>query len=145
MVAMDAEPFYGTDPLRFRGIPDSLADLHLEGSECCLIHADNPLSATQGVFLNANVRVGYNVEAYETVNAFLTWPSPFQRIKGAWMVRFAKPFALWRYATENLVIDRRLKQWRALKGPNGERHDEKGGHCLINEMQVLVENGWKHL
>lgn len=56
-VAMDASAFYDQN-LTFRGIPDDLASLHLEGSECCLIHADNPLSHSKGVFLNPNVRVG---------------------------------------------------------------------------------------
>ncbi|KAJ4396833.1 hypothetical protein N0V93_001055 [Gnomoniopsis smithogilvyi] len=58
MVLFDAAPFYGEEPLRFRAIPDSLADFHLEGSECCLIHADNPLSAREssGVWLNPNRR-----------------------------------------------------------------------------------------
>ncbi|KAJ6185974.1 hypothetical protein N7519_007275 [Penicillium mononematosum] len=52
MVAMPASPFIASSPLRFRGIPDSLAEYHLEGSECCLIHTDNPLSVEKGVYLN---------------------------------------------------------------------------------------------
>ncbi|BAE60536.1 unnamed protein product [Aspergillus oryzae RIB40] len=54
VVAMDAAPFYQHPPLKFRGISDSLAKSHLEGSECCLIHADNPLSREKGVWLNPN-------------------------------------------------------------------------------------------
>ena len=70
MVAMDSKPFYESwRPLRFRGISDSLAELHLEGSECCLIHQDNPLTAKHGVWLNPNVRVGYNKEAYDKMKA----------------------------------------------------------------------------
>ncbi|RMZ90526.1 hypothetical protein DV736_g2252, partial [Chaetothyriales sp. CBS 134916] len=66
MVAMDAKPFYASDrPLRFRAIADSLAELHLEGSECCLIHEDNGLTAKDGVWLNPNVRVRYQKEAYD--------------------------------------------------------------------------------
>jgi hypothetical protein len=34
----DAEPFY--KGVKFRGIKDGLAEWHLEGSECCLIHRD---------------------------------------------------------------------------------------------------------
>ncbi|RFU33789.1 hypothetical protein B7463_g2534, partial [Scytalidium lignicola] len=68
IVVFQAEPFYHNPPLRFRGIPDSLATHHLEGSECCLIHADNDLSARKGVWLNPNVRVSYNAEADEVVN-----------------------------------------------------------------------------
>ncbi|KAH0280929.1 hypothetical protein KCU91_g636, partial [Aureobasidium melanogenum] len=50
IVAMNAKPFYQTPRLIFRGVSDSLAKLHVEGSECCLIHTDNPLSAEQGVW-----------------------------------------------------------------------------------------------
>jgi hypothetical protein len=67
-VAFDASPFYNPDPLRFRGIPDSLALHHLEGSECCLIHADNPQSASKGLWLNPNVRIGYDANAYSTIH-----------------------------------------------------------------------------
>lgn len=38
IVAFDAAPFYSNEPLRFRGIADSLAAYHIEASECCLIH-----------------------------------------------------------------------------------------------------------
>ncbi|EAQ87609.1 hypothetical protein CHGG_04228 [Chaetomium globosum CBS 148.51] len=58
----------GIRGLRFRGIPDSLAALHLEASECCLIHADNPGSRTRGVYVNPAVRVGYNRLAYDAVH-----------------------------------------------------------------------------
>lgn len=37
-VTFDAAPFYSNEPLRFRGIADSLAAYHIEASECCLIH-----------------------------------------------------------------------------------------------------------
>jgi len=136
MVAMDAEPFYATPPLSFRGVPDSLAEHHLEGSECCLIHADNPLSQKMGVYVNPNVRVGYNGAAYEAVNAFLTWPSPISRVTGIWKARLATFPAMLRYASERLTVSKRLSQW------GGE---EPGTFCLVNEMQILVENGWKHL
>lgn len=38
LVAFDAAPFYSNEPLRFRGIADSLAAYHIKASECCLIH-----------------------------------------------------------------------------------------------------------
>ena len=66
---MHAAPFMSNPSLSFRGMPDSLALHHLEGSECCLIHVDNPLSAEYGVFVNPNVRVGYSGEAYEAVHS----------------------------------------------------------------------------
>ncbi|KAL9070523.1 MAG: hypothetical protein Q9161_004820 [Pseudevernia consocians] len=64
IVAFDAAPFYDPNRLKFRGVPDSLALHHVEGSECCLIHVDNPLTQSHGVWLNPNVRVGYSPEAY---------------------------------------------------------------------------------
>ncbi|KAI9877771.1 MAG: hypothetical protein M1830_000498 [Pleopsidium flavum] len=71
MVVFDATPFYGnSDALLFRGIPDSLAEYHLEASECCLIHADNPLTARRGVWLNSNVRVGRMEESASPVVYF---------------------------------------------------------------------------
>ncbi|KAF2128532.1 glycosyltransferase family 69 protein [Dothidotthia symphoricarpi CBS 119687] len=145
LVAMDARPFLGREPLRFRGITDELAEMHLEGSECCLIHADNPLSATKGVYINPDVRVGYNAEAYNVVNALLAWPTSSERIKGMWKSRMATLPALWRFKSENLVIHWRLKRWEAQQSADGRKNSEPGLHCLVNEMQVLAENGWKHL
>lgn len=79
LIALDASPFYPSTlarsvsssphpPLKFRGLPDSLAKSHLEASECCLIHSDNPLRSTKGIFLNPNVRVSYNATTYSKVN-----------------------------------------------------------------------------
>ena len=62
---MAAPPFTTLSPLLFRGLPDSLAQSHLEASECCLVHADNPLSATHGVYVNPQVRVAYSQAAYD--------------------------------------------------------------------------------
>ena len=42
MVTFDAQPFLGVGGLRFRGVDDKLTELYLEGSECCLVHYDNP-------------------------------------------------------------------------------------------------------
>ncbi|KAL9009951.1 MAG: hypothetical protein Q9173_005067 [Seirophora scorigena] len=81
IIAFDAAPFYHTPPLRFRGIPDSLARYHIEGSECCLVHADNPLTSIRGVWLNPNVRVGYSAEAYEEVHQRQPWPSSEEMVK----------------------------------------------------------------
>lgn len=40
-----------------------MAAHHLEASECCLIHADNVLTKMKGVWINPNVRVGYDEDA----------------------------------------------------------------------------------
>jgi len=141
VVAMDAEPFYQVPRLAFRGVPDSLAKLHVEGSECCLIHADNPSSSNKGVWLNPNVRVGYNVHAYKEVNprGSRSW-MPFHLImRGLWTNRLTRWFiSPW---FKELVIRRRINQWTQ-EHPN---HYEVGTSCLINEMQILVANGWAHV
>ncbi|QIW95614.1 hypothetical protein AMS68_001132 [Peltaster fructicola] len=141
IAVMDAQPFYDARaPLRFRGVDDSLAKLHVEGSECCLIHADNPLSSVSGVWLNPDVRVSYNSEADRVVN-----PET-----GAWLSFNTIYWSLWRnrvlrwfttpYFIDSIVA-KRLKAWR------GSSSDdiETGSVCLVNEMQVLVENGWAHV
>ncbi len=140
IITFDATPFYHMPPLRFRGIPDSLARSHLEGSECCLVHADNPLTASRGVWLNPNVRVGYNTEAYDRVHEYTPWPSLTDSILGIWRNR------LWRWITptfhKKLKIRGRLRRWtRKGLGEISERETV----CLINEMQVVVANGWAHV
>ncbi|KAJ4271964.1 hypothetical protein NW762_000673 [Fusarium torreyae] len=139
IVAMPTEPFTSSSKLRFRGVPDSLAEYHVEGSECCLIHADNPLSKTRGVYLNPRVRVGYNMPAYQAVH-------PAQ---GAWVSRRDIFFGLWAnrisrwitFSFDGWWVRRRVSKWE--KGGMGRR--EPGEFCLINEMQILVENGWAHI
>jgi hypothetical protein len=147
MAVFQAGPFYNDPPIRFRGVPDSLAAHHLEGSECCLIHVDNELSAKKGVWLNPNVRVAYNAEAYKVVNPERgVWPSKKERVKGIWRNRLVRWTRFpWRYL-ERYIVDRRLRSWRkeAQGKIEGGLHQDEN-HCLINEMQVLVENGWAHV
>lgn len=136
---MNAAPFYQHPPLKFRGISDSLAKSHLEGSECCLIHADNPLSREKGVWLNPNVRVGYNAPAYSAVNPMEnSWLSSFTIASGLWKNRILRWFTT-PWFKENIVWTR-LWKWEKQSGGNME----SGPFCLINEMQVLTENGWAH-
>lgn len=123
------------NPLRFRGIPDSLAKYHLEGSECCLIHYDNPLTTSKGVWLNSNVRVGYSGDAYDAVRH---WPSTSEAIKGFWKGLWASLLGLpWR---QNKIAGR-VEKWKREDNQN----EEPGFDCLIDEMQVLVHNGWAHV
>lgn len=148
MVAMDAAPFTAAEqPLKFRGIPDQLAAQHLEGSECCLIHADNPLSDSKGVWLNTNVRTAYNAAAYDIVNSTPhgVWPSPKERIMGMWHNRLARLFGGICAPMEDWVVRRRVQSWMAEQQAAGMPNEEAGMHCLINEMQVLVGNGWEHV
>lgn len=136
---MSAVPFVSPNPLRFRAIPDSLALFHLEGSECCLIHADNPLSATKGVYLNPNVRVGYSGPAYNAVHPAHNWLSFWRILVALWENRLrcwttTPIFKEW-------LVRSRVHRWKA----QDKQNQEPGEFCLINEMQVLVENGWAHV
>ncbi|KAF2842036.1 glycosyltransferase family 69 protein [Patellaria atrata CBS 101060] len=147
IIALDAAAFYTHPPLKFRGVPDSLANYHLEASECCLIHADNHLSSEKGVWLNPHVRVGYNAEAYDTVNPLNgeTWPSPAQKVLGIWGNRWARVSGMPRRLTEQYVVKKRVRQWARERNEDETRGGENGVHCMINEMQILAGNGWKHL
>jgi hypothetical protein len=146
-VVMDASPFYNsvTQPLRFRGIPDSLAEYHLEGSECCLIHTDNPLSASKGVWLNPSVRVGYNAQAYNAVhlksNRANSWVGTASVLHGSWENRILR----WLTTTlfEETTVRNRIQKWRM--SAIHESREETGAACLVNEMQILVSNGWAHV
>ncbi|KAL8821921.1 MAG: hypothetical protein Q9191_007215 [Dirinaria sp. TL-2023a] len=139
IAVFDADPFTGIDALSFRGIDDSLASYHVEGSECCLVHADNPLTASKGVWINPNVRVGYSPQAYESVHSSVPWPGVGGAWLGLWRNRAGRFFSSekWRRNT----VDAKLKQWGAAQ----QSRFEPGRYCLINEMQVLVENGWAHV
>ncbi|KAL2193643.1 glycosyltransferase family 69 protein [Corynascus similis CBS 632.67] len=146
IVAMPASTFTGIRGLKFRGISDDLAMSHLEASECCLIHADNPAARTRGVFVNPTVRVGYSRKAYDAVhrnavnnNHGGSWLSLTEVYFGLWRNRFAR----WLTSPwfEEREVSKRIKQW--MKG--GEGREEKGGFCVVDEMQIVVHNGWKHL
>ncbi|MCJ1239795.1 hypothetical protein MMC14_007793 [Varicellaria rhodocarpa] len=141
-VVFAAYSFYKTpSPLRFRGTPDTLAAKHLEGSECCLIHFDNPLTPSKGVWVNPRVRVGYSFHAYREVHSTKgCWPSATAKFAGLWQNR------IWRWTSLTFWTDRVVRNtvnsWESAMGT--ESH-EPGFSCLINEMQVLVSNGWAHL
>lgn len=140
-VAMDATPFYDTfEPLRFRAIPDSLAKFHLEGSECCLIHADNPLSPSKGIWPNPSVRVGYNGPAYDVVHNECGGVSPYSVFTGLWTNRLRHWLTpTW---TQSHIVARRPRAWAA---NDPDLNLEQGTFCLINEMQVLDTRGWLHV
>jgi hypothetical protein len=151
VVAFNAKPFF--EKLVFRGIDDSLAEYHLEGSESCLIHIDNPLSPEMGVWVNPEVRVGYSKEAYDAVHKSLQWPDGAS-LGIVWFrdlvlrLRFRGTF--WLRWMQDGRISRRVGRWAGTGGIRGgtvsrKGKEEAGLMCLINEMQVLVENGWKHL
>lgn len=150
-VAMPASSFAGVRGLRFRGIPDDLATSHLEASECCLIHADNPASRSRGVFVNPAVRVGYDRKAYDAVHRNAPNPPTHQGGGGgSWLSLTDVFFGLWKnrlarwFTTpwfEEQQVRRRIERWARA----GEGREEKGGFCVVDEMQIVVRNGWKHL
>lgn len=139
MVAMPAAPFVTKSPVRFRGIPDSLGAYHLEGSECCLIHADNPLSATSGIFLNPTVRVGYNISSYDAIHSHYEELSLLEIWAGLWKNRILR--WLTTPSLKEWVVRKRVQAWKK----EHASEDEPGLFCLINEMQVLYEYGWRHV
>ncbi|KAF2478553.1 cryptococcal mannosyltransferase 1-domain-containing protein [Neohortaea acidophila] len=140
IVVMDAAPFYADKPLAFRGIPDSLAASHNEGSECCLIHADNPLARSRGVWVNPRVRVSYDTEAYGKISPTPPWLSMWQSVTGTWSNRILR----WSTSPwfKQQVIKRRVRSWQRTAPLE---HREVGTVCLINEMQVLSPIGWQHV
>ncbi|KAF2861512.1 glycosyltransferase family 69 protein [Piedraia hortae CBS 480.64] len=132
MVMLDAKPFYQN--LQFRAIDDSLAKSHLEGSECCLIHYDNPLTGKAGVWVNPNVRVTYDAAAYGRVKGGV-WPKwPWNIVAGIWKNRFNR-WCSRGHRDEKRVIAKRLAQWQG---------KEPGADCLIDEMHIMLWNGWGH-
>ncbi|KAK4099725.1 glycosyltransferase family 69 protein [Parathielavia hyrcaniae] len=144
IVAMPASTFTGIRGLEFRGLADSLAVAHLEASECCLVHADNPASRTRGVFVNPAVRVGYSRAAYDAVHAAAaerggSWLTLGEVFFGIWRNRIAR--WLTTPCLEESEVRRKIKRWEGA----GEGRREKGGFCAVDEMQIVVHNGWKHL
>lgn len=135
MVVFDAAPFYrAAPPLTFRAIPTSLAQLHVEASECCLIHADNPLSDTSGVFVNPAVRVGYGTSAYDAAQRLL---SVAAAITGVSHNRVRRWFTT--ALRRDWVVAPRVRDWEAKGGR------EAGAFCLVDEMQVLTDEGCTHV
>jgi len=188
MIAFSAAPFYppspsayrkisiarqspkilANQPLKFRGVPDSLAKKHLEGSECCLIHADNPLSEEKGVWVNPNVRVAYNATTYSAINHGVEvkadvgdfvdgvkggdgrpWPGKRERFWGTWANRVQRWTGWAKVWSEGRVVRARVRKWekegKGLEGKERKERKEDGVDCLVNEMQVMFDNGWQHV
>jgi hypothetical protein len=136
---MKSDPFYDAKrTLTFRGLPQTLAEKHLEASECCLIHADNPLSKSLGVWVNPNVRVGYDREAYLAVNHGSQWPTSWGIATGLWKNRMSR---LIPWPSSRRSIHRRVRDWKV----EGAARSEPGEFCINDEMHILVINGWLHV
>jgi hypothetical protein len=147
IVSMPADLFVSSSsnpkPLRFRALPDPLAAHHFEASECCLIHADNPLFAQKTVFMNPAVRVGYNHTAFDAVHANAPhWLSSYEIFTGLWENRIRRWISMWFWSDRGRQRHL-LRSLQAVEKETGVQ--EKAGWCVVDEMQVLVANGWKHV
>lgn len=136
---MPTEPFV-KNHVRFRAIADSLATYHLEGSEWCLLHADNPLHAEHEVYINPRVRVGYSAQFYDWSHPHGSWLSWRQIAWGVWKNRVLR-WCTNAWASSHKVHSR-IRSWRRKDKANNH---ERGAYCLVDEMQVLRRNGWAHV
>lgn len=141
---MPIQPFISTTtpPLRFRAISDSLADAHVEASECCLIHADNkplsPSSPPPAIFLNPNVKVAYNGSSYRDI----TSPDAVMSLLDIFAAMWSNRLRSWATTTvfADWKVNERVKRWMAATGAS-----EPGAFCLVDEMQILFGHGWRHV
>lgn len=154
IAAFKAEPFYdaGRRRLEYRGAEDGLAQRHVEGSECCFIHAEleqylkRQGRKREGIWVNPNVRVGFNEQAYYSANPIGGgWPGAADRVIGTWKNRLVRWFghSKRKKATEKMLS--RVGEWIAEGKESGEERKEVGDYCLVDEMQVLFEAGWMHV
>lgn len=148
LVALAAAPFYASpSPLQFRAVDDRLAEMHVEASERCLLHADNPLSASAGVWLNPSVRVGRSIAAYEGIAAPGQYPGLTATVVGTWVNRVRR----WKFANEaeaeRQAILLRVDEWSDSGSAEGgsSSKSEPGLHCLMDDMLVMRSRGWKHI
>jgi hypothetical protein len=143
IVSMPAHIFTPeTNPLTFRALPDAIAAHHFEASECCLIHADNPLFATKPILLNPAVRVGYNHTAYDAVHEQDPWLSYYDIFEGLWENRIKRWVSMWFHSDRG----RQRHLLRSLKATEKEVGvSEIAPWCVVDEMQVLAADGWRHV
>lgn len=148
MIAMDAGGFMASSgplpALSFREKHDRLAEDHVEGSDCCLIHADMALLGIgdAGVWVDPGVRVGYNEDAYSAVQP--EGPAEFittrEYILGVWVNRL-KSWLTTEWFKKRTIAER-IQHWRRKTPKAGPERSELGQMCLVDEMQVLVDNGY---
>lgn len=43
------------------------------------------------------------------------------------------------------MVEKRVLKWISKGKEKGEKREERGLECLVNEMQVMVQNGWQHV
>ncbi|KAF8864502.1 hypothetical protein BDZ45DRAFT_701674 [Acephala macrosclerotiorum] len=69
----------------------------------------------------------------------------FEKWTGIWNNRWARWTGFPRRITEQYIVDKRIERWRNETQQRGKNHDHIRAQCIINEMQVLVQNGWAHV
>lgn len=140
LVALAAAPFYASpQPLRFRAIDDRLAELHVEASEKCLLHADNPLSRKAGVWLNPSVRVARSAAAYTTASRSPGWTVA---VVGTWVNRIARWRGTSAAGAQEQAVMSRVQQWTGMISEDVARN-EPGLPCLVDGMQVMRSKVWR--
>ncbi|KPI36039.1 uncharacterized protein AB675_1662 [Cyphellophora attinorum] len=158
--------------LPFRGISDGLAAHHLEASECCLIHVDHATINPNHLplYVNPAVRVAYSTKAYNLVHfgggmitrtkhngvrVSLAGPesqgflSGVQYVLATWLHRLNRLRTSSAAAQQAKVVET-ARKWLGEEGTMAERAEKarelgkNGEMCLIDEMHLLIENGWRH-
>ncbi|TGZ81905.1 hypothetical protein EX30DRAFT_318527 [Ascodesmis nigricans] len=121
-----AAPFLPPTNLRFRSIDDSLAWYHVDASERCLIHYDNPDTPYKGVWLNPRVRVAYSETMWARVKEMPLegWRRP------KWIVKGEDNKA--KLPRSNEAVESRVREW-------GQK--ENAVECLVEGVQVAVWDG----
>ena len=91
--------------------------------------------------------MGYNAKAYGKVNPRNgVWPGKVRKLWGVWGNRVVRWMGGWGRHGEKRLVEKRLEEWRTEeRQPGEEEHVEVGQQCIVNEMQVLVGNGWEHV
>ncbi|PHH72729.1 hypothetical protein CDD83_4885 [Cordyceps sp. RAO-2017] len=95
------------------------------------------MSRTRGVFLNPRVRVGYSLAAYRATHRPGAWVSAWDIFRGLWLNRLRRWASV---APDGWAVRRRLRRWE-----RDQPAREPGSFCLVDELQVLVDNGWAHV
>lgn len=173
MLFMDAAAFYGPRSdllpqpidstelgLPFRGVPDSLASHHLEGSECCLIHTDyNTINPNHsGLYVNPSVRVAYSIDAYANVHANTSSAASVDGVHQQFLSATQYLFATYlhrlnrirtpTYEKQSRGVHAKVQKWLKEEGTLAKREKELGAAgemCIIDEMHLLMKNGWYHV